>query len=161
MEINKKINKDRIVAGVLLLLALAFAIGALMLPETAAADAKGPKLYPFGLAILLAVLSTILMISGKEGGTKLNRKIFLQGFFPIIGICILYVVLLSKLGFLLCTVGLMLAFFWMRGERKWWLNLTIATGFTVVIYMVFGKLLHVPLKLMPFGIKIEKLIPWL
>lgn len=149
MEMNKKINKDRIVAGVLLLLAVAFAIGALMLPDTAAADVRGPKLYPLGLAILLGVLSTILMISGKEGGTKLNRKFFLQGFLPIIGLSILYVALLSRLGFMLCTTGLMLAFFWMRGERKWWLNIIIAIGFTVVIYMVFGKMLHVPLKLMP------------
>lgn len=149
MEINKKINKDRIVAVVLLLLAIAFAIGALTLPETAAADIRGPKLYPLGLAILLAVLSTILLISGKEGGTKLNKKIFTQGFLPVIGICFLYVVLLPKFGFMLCTVGLMLAFFWMRGERKWWLNLTIAIGFSVIIYMVFGKALHVPLKLMP------------
>ena len=145
-----EIKKDCIAGGVLLLVALAFAIGAFTLSKNAAADVRGPMLYPLGLAIVLAVLAIILMFTGKDAGAvKLTKKMLTKGFLPTIGICIMYILLLPKLGFVLCTVGLMLAFFWMKGERKWWLNLIIAISSAIVIYVLFGLMLNVPLKLMP------------
>lgn len=146
-------NKDRIVGVILFVVALAFAIGALTLPDTAAADVRGPKLYPLGLAIILAILSIMLIVTGKGGGKPLTKKIWIQGFLPTIGICILYIALLSKLGFVICTIALMLALFRIKGERKWWLNVVIAIGTAVGIYLLFGKMLNVPLKLMPWFIK--------
>jgi putative tricarboxylic transport membrane protein len=149
-----EIKKDRIAGGVLLLVALAFAIGAFTLSKNAAADVQGPMLYPLGLAIVLAVLAIILMFTGKDAGAvELTKKMLTKGFLPSIGVGILYIVLLPYLGFVLDTIGMLLTFFWMKGERKWWLNLTIAIVATVGNYLLFGTMLNVPLKLTPWFIR--------
>jgi len=145
-----EISRDRVIGIILLLMAIAFAIGAWRLPEVAGDEGMGAKLYPVGLAAVLAVLSIILMVANaKGGGVKLSEKALAKGFPQIIGICILYVILLPILGFILCTIGMMLTCFWLKGERKWWLNLVIAVGLTVGIYLLFSTLLNVPLQLMP------------
>ncbi len=145
-----EISRDRVVGIVLLLMAIGFAVGAWNLPQAGGDEGMGAKFYPLGLAAVLAVLSIILMVANaKSGGLKLSRKALTKGFPQIVGICLLYVVLLPILGFVVCTVAMMLTCFWLKRERKWWLNLTVAVGLTVGIYLLFSTLLKVPHQLMP------------
>lgn len=143
-------SKDRVVGGLLLGVSLLVMISAWRLPETAAAEVMGPKAYPLALALILAGFSLALLRSRDGGkGAKLDRAMLLRGFLPIVASLAAYVVLLPRLGFVLTTTALLLICFRLKDERNWRLNLSVAAGSTLVIYLLFAQLLNVPLKLLP------------
>lgn len=143
-------RRDRIIGAVLILLSAIIVVAAWRLPNTAAADAMGTKAYPTTLAVVLAGLSTVLMFGhGKEAGSKLTREMVVCGFVPISLMLVIYVLLVQRLGFAICTVALLLACFRLKGERKWAVNVAVAVGSTLAIWVVFGYLLNVQLRLLP------------
>jgi putative tricarboxylic transport membrane protein len=135
---------------VLLVLAAIVVVAAWRLPNTAAADALGTKAYPVTLAVILAGLSVVLMLGkDKEVGSTLTREMVVFGFVPIAVMLAIYVLLVQQLGFALCTVALLLACFRLKGERNWTVNVAVAVGSTLAIWVVFGYLLHVQLRMLP------------
>jgi putative tricarboxylic transport membrane protein len=145
-------RRDRVVGAVLLVLSALVVVASWRLPGTAAADAMGPKAYPMTLAVILAGLAVALMAGGgKKGGEVLSKEAVLRGFLPIAAMLVLYVLLVQRLGFALCTIALLLACFRLKGERNWRLNVAVAVGSALSIWVVFGYLLNVQLKLLPVG----------
>lgn len=143
-------KRDRIVGGVLLVVAAIVVVASWRLPDTAAADAMGPKMYPMTLAVVLAGLSVALMLGhAKEAGSKLTKEMVVFGFLPIAAMLAVYVLLVQQLGFAICTIALLLACFRLKGERNWAVNVAVAVGSTLAIWVVFGYLLHVQLRLLP------------
>jgi putative tricarboxylic transport membrane protein len=143
-------NRDRVAGAVLLLVSVVVVRGAWQLPETAAADVMGPKMYPMVLAVILAGFSVALMVGRPKGKrAKVTKDTVLRGLLPIAGLLLLYVVLMPLLGFVLATVGLLVTCFRLKGERRWRLNAVVAVGSTLTIYLLFAGLLNVPLKLLP------------
>ncbi len=143
-------KRDRIVGAVLIVLAATVLVAAWRLPDTAAADTMGPKAYPATLAIILAGLSLLLMRAGGKGsGSTLDKEMVLTGFLPIAVMLALYVLLVQTAGFAICTVTLLLACFRLKGERNWKINVLIAVGSTLAIWVMFGYLLNVQLRLLP------------
>jgi putative tricarboxylic transport membrane protein len=65
------------------------------------------------------------------------------------GLLIGYVFLLPSVGFVICSAVLLTAFFFLLGERHWYLAIPIALLFTVAIYIAFAKGLQIRL---PLGI---------
>lgn len=142
--------RDRIVGAVLLLVAAAVVVAAWRLPDTAAADAMGPKAYPMALALVLALLALALMRGGGKGaGATLTRDMVLFGFLPIVAMLAVYVLLVPVLGFVICTVALLLACFRLKGERNAKVNVAVALGSSLAIWALFAWLLNVQLKLLP------------
>ena len=143
-------NRDRVAGGVLLLVSIVVVIASWQLPETAAADVMGPKMYPMILACILAGFSIALMLARPRAGrAKVTRELLVRSFLPIVGLLALYVALIPWLGFVVSTLGLLLTCFRLKGERRWGLNVTVALGSTLTIYLLFAFLLNVPLKLLP------------
>ena len=143
-------SRDRVAGGVLLLVSIVVVIASWQLPETAAADVMGPKMYPMTLACVLAGFSIALMLARpRAGGAKVTRELLAHSFLPIVGLLALYVALIPWLGFVVSTLGLLLTCFRLKGERRWGLNVTVALGSTLTIYLLFAFLLNVPLKLLP------------
>lgn len=146
-------RRDRVVGAVLLVFSALVVLASWQLPGTAAADAVGPKAYPATLAVVLAILSVVLMLGdGREGGSELSKEAVVFGFLPIAGMLTLYLLLVQRLGFVLCTTALLLACFRLKGERRWGLNVAVAVGASLAIWLLFGLLLHVDLKLLPAGL---------
>lgn len=143
-------TRDRFVGATLLLVAAVVMVASWRLPETAAADAMGPKAYPMALAAVLAVLSLALMRGGGKGaGAALTRDMVVFGFLPILAMLTLYVLLVPVLGFVICTVALLLACFRLKGERNWKVNVAVAVGSSLAIWALFAWLLNVQLRLLP------------
>lgn len=143
-------HRDRIVGAVLLVVAAIVVASSLRLPDTAAADTLGPKMYPMTLALVLAGLSIALILGdAKAAGSKLTKEMVVFGFLPIAAMLAVYVLLVQQVGFLICTVALLLACFRLKGERHWKMNVAVAVGSTLAIWVVFGYLLHVQLRLLP------------
>lgn len=143
-------SRDSLVGGILLVVSMVVAVSAWNLPEVGGAENMGPKAYPLVLSLILAGLSVVLMTAKQKGdGGKMTKEVLLRGFLPTVALLLLYLAVMSTVGFVICTIALLLALFWLQGERKWWLNMAAAVGSTLAIYLLFGKLLNVPLRLLP------------
>ncbi len=153
MTFEQTRRRDRATGAVLLVLSAVVVVASWRLPDTAAADAMGPKAYPIALALLLAVLSAVLIVraGSSKGGEALTRDQVVKGFLPIAALLALYVLLVQRLGFAISTIALLLACFRLKGERSWRLNVAVAVGAALSIWAVFGYLLNVQLKLLPVG----------
>lgn len=151
MKNPTKLSETLLPALLLVVAGLVF-IGAWRLPDTATADLVGPKMYPGALAILLAFLSGLLLLGAAppHGG---NAGITLPGivrrFLPLVLFSTLYVLALPLLGFMIATTALLMACFYLLGERRHWLNFLIAAGCTLATYLLFATLLGIQLTAFP------------
>lgn len=137
---------------ILLILAGLVFISVWGLPVTATADLVGPKMYPGALAVLLAVLSGLLLMGagpshGEDMGITLPGMV--RRFLPLVLFSAAYVVALPILGFLIATTALLLACFYLLGERRLWLNFLVAAGCTLATYLLFATLLGIQLTAFP------------
>jgi hypothetical protein len=122
------------------------------LPRPPTADLVGPKLYPEILAILLAVFAGLLfvgVVSSHQGDPSITARGMVWRFLPIVLFSALYVILLPALGFLVATSALLVASFYLLGERRLWVCLLIAVGCTLGVYLLFAQGLDIPLKALP------------
>lgn len=107
----------------------------------------GVGFLPFGLSIILIILSLALIFSRWKKGTSSipfwSRRSWLR---PLLGVVILglYALVIEKLGFPLTTLIFLLI--WMGViERIHWLKMvSVSIGVTLVLYLVFGVFLEVP-----------------
>jgi putative tricarboxylic transport membrane protein len=118
----------------------------------ATADLVGSKMYPMALAVLLAILSGLLLLGaapphGGNGGIKLPGIV--RRFIPLVLFSALYVFAMPSVGFIISTTALLMACFYLLGERKLWLNFVVAAGCTVATYLLFVTLLGVQLSAFP------------
>ncbi|MCL5808702.1 MAG: tripartite tricarboxylate transporter TctB family protein [Deltaproteobacteria bacterium] len=122
------------------------------LPATATADLLGPKVYPGALAVLLAAFSGLLL-AGAGSSHGEDAAITLPGmmrrFLPLVLFSAAYVAALPILGFLIATTALLLACFYLLGERRLWLNLLVAAGCTLATYLLFATFLGIQLPAFP------------
>ncbi|MEI7671187.1 MAG: tripartite tricarboxylate transporter TctB family protein [Deltaproteobacteria bacterium] len=123
------------------------------LPATVTTDLVGPAMYPAVLSIMLAILAGLLLIGaapphGRDAGITLQG--ILRRFIPMVLFSALYVVVLPLLGFMIATTALLLACFYLLGERRHWLNFLVAVGCTLATYLLFASLLGIQLTAFPW-----------
>jgi putative tricarboxylic transport membrane protein len=144
---------ETILPAILLMVGILVLISMWRLPTTVTADLVGPKIYPAALAVLMAVLS-VMLLTGFAPPHDRDMSITLQGilqrFLPLVLFSALYVLTLPLLGFMIATTALLLACFYLLGERRHWLNFLIAAGCTVATYLLFATLLGIPLTAFPW-----------
>jgi len=151
MKHPMKLSETLLPAILLIVAGLVF-ISAWRLPDTATADLVGPKIYPGALAILLALLSGLLLMGaapphGGNSGIKLPGIV--RRFLPLVLFSALYVFAMPLLGFMIATTALLVACFYLLGERRHWLNFLIAVGCTLATYLLFATLLGIQLSAFP------------
>ncbi len=119
----------------------------------------GPTIFPFVLGLVMSGAALWLLIfPGRQTGQEkavaavTRRQGLLQDnwrFYLMWGILIAYVFLLPLLGFPICSIVLLATFFFLLGERRWYLGILIAGIFSFGIYFLFAKALQVNL---PMGL---------
>jgi putative tricarboxylic transport membrane protein len=108
----------------------------------------GPGFLPFGLAILLSILSLSLILrrSGKGSGRDAfwPERTWVR---PLMGVIVfvVYSFLLGKLGFLPTTFLFLLLWMGAIEHIGWRTLLILSTAVTAAVYAIFGYLLEVPL----------------
>lgn len=108
----------------------------------------GVGFLPFGLSLILIILSLFLIISRwrKESHSTSfwPHRSWLR---PLLGVLILglYALVIEKFGFLLATFLFLII--WMGViERIHWLKMvSISIGVTIMLYLIFGLFLQVPI----------------
>jgi putative tricarboxylic transport membrane protein len=143
---------ETLIPVILLIIAGVVFIGAWRLPDTATTDLVGPKIYPAVLAVLLAVLSGLLLAGAAPphgGDAIIKLPGIVRRFLPLMLFSALYVLALPWLGFMIATTALLMACFYLLGERRHWLNFLIAAGCALMTYLLFATLLGTQLVAFP------------
>ena len=145
---------DSLIGGVLLLLSLAVLWHIQGFPP-AAGQQYGPALFPGLIAIGLAAASAVLAWQGlrrpqpwlvlSEG---LRSPRHLAAFAITLGSMVFYILLSETLGFIVCSLVVLVALQWACGVRPL-AAVAVAIAATLVIHTCFYKLLKVPL---PWGL---------
>jgi len=116
-----------------------------------ASDRLGPAFFPRMLALALAALSLALIGRALAGRSDPSRppEMRLGVFAAVMGLLVVYAAVMPVVGFLIATPVLLAAVIRLLGLRQWAAVLGTAVGVTAVLYVVFGRALHVLLPLGP------------
>lgn len=144
------INSTRVEGFVFLILSLALFIYSMILHRLSNTEWKmSPYLFPLVISIFLAFLSLSLLKEGKQLKKENDREEGIaSNWKDVIYIAIftlVYCILIGVITFIPATSLFLLVSFWYLGERKRYLILLISLLFPVILYVLFGMLLHVML----------------
>jgi putative tricarboxylic transport membrane protein len=109
----------------------------------------------FGTAVVLGVLALLQflksLLSPEQTG-PIQEKIHLWRIVAVIGANVLYIVLLERVGFLLCTFLLLCFLFQAYEKGKWTSAIGGAAATSFFTYVIFSRLLqlNLPKGLIPF-----------
>jgi len=162
-------KKDIIVPGFIIAASIFFLTLTLKIETVAGYERMGPAFWPRFNLIGMVILSGAIMLRSlmraekrdpgeaatEENLTEPGKLSNLKYVFYCAGILFGFILAIAYLGFLpsafVATAGLI----YFLGERKKWLVLLVSFGLVAGIYLLFGKLMYVP---MPRGVWIfEKL----
>ena len=115
----------------------------------------GPSLFPNVLAVLFIIVGVTLVAQGVRSGEKVlqfdTTGITRSGFINILlilGAIVFYIYLSDVLGFQITSFILLFGMMkWLRVSTRW--SLVMACVVTMAIYVLFAKILLVPL---PWGL---------
>ncbi len=118
----------------------------------------GSGFLPFGVSLLVATLAVVLLVGEWKEKPGVDVKPLFQGVRAqniILGFAFLlaYPLLLSQVGFFLCSLLFTLACLRVIGEKKWLFSLGVSLTVSIVAYVVFDVWLANQL---PKGVLMEK-----
>ena len=108
----------------------------------------GPGFLPFGLSIVLTLLSIVLIRTRRKKGATPTpfwpQRIWLR---PLLGLAflILYALLIGKLGFPLTSLIFLLIWLGVIERVRGLTMVSVSILVTVALYLIFGLFLEVPL----------------
>lgn len=109
----------------------------------------GPGFLPFGLAIVLIVLSLVLIFSSrpKKGIAPVPfwpQRTWLR---PLLGVAILifFALVVEWVGFIITTFIFLVIWMGVIERVRWLTILSVSIGTTAVLYLIFALFLDVPL----------------
>lgn len=149
--------KDRMLATVVAVMALAYLYSDWRIPRLELGDPLGPRAFPALVGILLLISAVLLMLEARRGqhapvvaaarSGPSHLPVLLGILFWTIG----YYAAFEAAGYIIATIvylfGLLCVFH--KGRHK--SNALIAGGFTAVAYGIFSQLLNVQLPLGPLS----------
>jgi len=108
-------------------------------------DLLGPRAFPLGIGVVLALLGTLIMLrtilSGGEDGDFGSPRVLVI----LVSASAAYILTLLPLGYLVSTTLFLAFLFNYLGERRIWMTGLISVGVTLALYVTFHRLLHVAL----------------
>ena len=108
----------------------------------------GPALFPGFLAVGLAVCGALLIVKGLATRRAWGERAEWIAFALTLGVNVLYILAVDKLGFIPLGVIYLGLLFWVYGVPAKWI-VPLAVAMTLGIHYAFYKLLKVPL---PWGL---------
>ncbi|MDQ7843410.1 MAG: tripartite tricarboxylate transporter TctB family protein [Armatimonadota bacterium] len=134
----------------LLLFSLFYAQQSFLIRRGFASDRLGPAFFPRLLALALGILAVLLIVRALAGRSDPSRPpaIRIGVFAGVLALVVVYALLMPRAGFLIATPLLLGSVIRILGLRDWTTLIGTALGITAVLYLVFGRALHV---LLPMG----------
>lgn len=107
-------------------------------------EGLGAGFFPQTICIILGVLSLLILLKSKKEDdykfSKDNKSTFL-----VMGVCIVYVLILNKLGYLISTGIFSFLIIKILNKNNLLSNIIFSSAFTVIIYFLFSKVFSVSL----------------
>lgn len=140
-------SRDLVFGAICLALAAGYYLMAAAIPESALSDTVGPQGLPKTYALVLAALSSILIvrsITGKPGGKKSAHASPLLRVAGMLVIGILYLVAVPWLGYVLALTGLIAATTYYQGGGLNARVALVALSGAVFFWVLFVAVLGIP-----------------
>ena len=149
---------DRVSALFFLALSIAYGVLAqdIRLLPFAAGDVFTPRTMPTGLAIVGAIIATLMLIlPGRRDPDKPHAMTDLIGTWrgfawgrigSLLVAMSIYAALLTRLGFIISTILFLIAGYWILGERRWSILLLASVPVVVVFWVLLTQLLGIYLE---------------
>ena len=136
-----------------------YTIATFMLPKAALGRPNEPKIFPAMLGILLIILGIILLIkeiyAQKATGEQSDKISFGKSEKQIaltIANGVLYALLFEPIGYVISTIlFVLLELFIFDGFKVWKKGVIISVTFSVIIYVIFDRMLGIILPRSPLG----------
>lgn len=109
-------------------------------------NALNPSAWPRIICTLLCIAATVQLINALRG--RITTKVTIENktqVFSVMGLVLLYAIFLKSVGFIICTVFILLIILWIFRIRKAIQLIFIPILTTGLIYFLFHYLLRVPL----------------
>jgi putative tricarboxylic transport membrane protein len=141
-------SADRVTAGLLLALSVAFSAGALKYYSWWGPGGPGSAFLPFWLGVVMSLLALGLLLKSLRrqtpGEAWLPRGEGLRDMLVVLGATALFIALLKVIGMILGT-ALYLAFLVRYlGRHRWWVTMATAVAAAGFNWLVFVRWLRVP-----------------
>ncbi|MBX5475621.1 MAG: tripartite tricarboxylate transporter TctB family protein [Clostridia bacterium] len=146
---NPRVN--RIVGGIGVAVGLFYLFMTFQIRATIAADAIGPRLFPFVISAAMIATSVWTIVASYMPGKaeSEDRGAIEWTGWPLVAAtgaaCLLYAALFEWLGFMLDTALLLVAVLAYANPGQWRVNVPVAVLFSVVAAYGFDVLLGIPL----------------
>lgn len=146
MDSNKKKNWVDIAVSL-----LAYALSVFVFTVSASfkhtADASlNPDVWPRIICVLMCLVATVQLVNAVRGKVAIHVTVAnKKEVFCAIALIILYAVLLKPVGYILCSVVLMVCLLWLFHMKKLWVYIVLPVVTTLVTYYCFHNMLRVPL----------------
>lgn len=139
---------DRLAGSLVLLLAATYLLMAHRIAEVNVLSAIGPRVFPYLLAAAFGLLGLLLFASRDRAHEPWSRG-ELRDLGITVGAMIAYALAINVLGYVVATFAFLTAMLaYLAPDRKparWWTNLAVAAGFSLVTYHLFTNQLGVVL----------------
>jgi hypothetical protein len=139
---------DRITAALLVVFAVAFAVGALRYYEYWGPGGPGPAFLPFWLGVVMSLLALMMLVKALRnrdaGEAWLPRGQGLRHTLVVLGATSLFVALLKTVGMILGTALFIAGLVRGLGRHRWWVTLAVAVAAAGFNWLVFVHWLHLP-----------------
>lgn len=107
-------------------------------------EAMTARTVPFFLALLGIGLSLILLVTGNnEDDSSATTQHEWQPVALLIVLTLVYGISLDWMGFLLATILFLIGGFYILGERRWKILLSVSIGFVLVFWYSLTRLLEI------------------
>lgn len=135
---------DRYASIVFLLLGIGFMWQSASISSSAYGSTVGPNIFPFGLGLILVLLSIRLFyeVLKTKSAERSKEQLDYKRFLLIFGAAVLYAFFLEMIGYVIGTFAFLLFAFQTIERGKWLKSILIAALFSTFVYVVFVVLLE-------------------
>ncbi|GAA4702006.1 tripartite tricarboxylate transporter TctB family protein [Brevibacillus fulvus] len=135
---------DRYASVFFALVGAFFVNGSRQIATSAYGSEVGPNIFPLFLGIILILLSIRLFYETFSYKQTQQEKtaVNIKGFVIMLVATFLYAILLEPIGYVISTFLFLTLGFKVMGNKSWWKTLLIALAFSVIVYVVYVKILE-------------------
>lgn len=135
---------DRYASIIFLLLGIGFMWQSTKFSSSAYGSTVGPNIFPFGLGLILVLLSIRLFYEALKAKptSQQNKKLDYKRFMMIFGAAFLYAFFLEDIGYIIGTFLFLLFSFQTLERGKWLKSILISALFSGGVYVIFVVLLE-------------------
>jgi len=130
---------DTIAGCVFLIVGAFFVVGSLGISKSSYGSTVGPNVFPFGLGIILILLSLIVITRARHSTdkTKEKRAPDYRRFGLLLLATIVYVFVFESLGYVISTFVYLVVVFQVMERKRIFVSVGIAAFFSCFVYFVY------------------------